>query len=157
MSISKDSPLPLNFEEMQKPSFGRTAKKKLLINSNQNKYGIKTLKLIEEFKANLIKEIWSALDKFSKKGIKPSPFFAFRFLDDVIDLGKIINKRHEVEKEFKDLTKEELLELNKTFENAFNLDKFNEAGFDKEDFIERTNFMISVNTEYIFYLTSLKK
>ena len=40
---------------------------------------------------------------------------------------------------------------------ALNLENVDKEGFDVEDFIERTKLMISVNSEYIIYLASLKK
>jgi hypothetical protein len=137
--------------------FTRKNKKELLEESKKNQYGIKTLKLIEEFKANLIKEVWSIVDNWINKGKKPSILVGFRFFDDILDLKQIIRKREEIKKEYNDLTKQELLELDSIFEQALNLENVDKEGFDVEDFIERTKLMISVNSEYIIYLASLKK
>lgn len=138
-------------------TFTRSQKKELLKKAENNEYGIETLKMIETFKANLIKEVWTLCDEWINQGKKPNFFTPFRFWDDVVDLSKIIKKREEIGKEFKDLTEQEVIELDSIFRAALSLEQINNEGFDIEEFIERTNFVIGVNYEYVKYLASLKK
>lgn len=138
-------------------TFTRSQKKELLKKAENNEYGIETLKMIETFKANLIKEVWTLCDEWINQGKKPNFFTPFRFWDDVVDLSKIIKKREEIGKEFKDLTEQEVIELDNIFRAALSLEQINNEGFDVEEFIERTNFVIGVNYEYVKYLASLKK
>jgi len=153
MNITSNSPaLPV-----WSKAFSRTAKKELISLSEKNEYGIETLKLIEAFKANLIKEVWKLIDEWKNQGKKPNFFTAFRFIDDVIDLSQIIKKKEEIGKEFKDLTKEEVIELDSVFRVALDLNQIDKEGFNIEDFMERTNFVLGVNTDYLTYLASLKK
>lgn len=159
----------INTDKMHNPSimpwvnlptpntFTRSQKKELLKKAENNEYGIETLKMIETFKANLIKEVWTLCDEWINQGKKPNFFTPFRFWDDVVDLSKIIKKREEIGKEFKDLTEQEVIELDSIFRAALSLEQINNEGFDVEEFIERTNFVIGVNYEYVKYLASLKK
>ena len=146
IALHTDVP-PITLERLFTPQF----KKDLLSASEENKFGIENLKKIELFKANLIEEIWSIASNW-RKGVKPNGWIVFRFFDDIFDFAKIMRKQEELKKEFNDLTKEELLELDETFADALKVENI-----DMQEFIERTNFVIGVNIEYVNYLVSLKK
>ncbi len=143
------SPMPLSIENYY--SFFSGLKKELDLAAKENKFGIENLKKVEVFKANLIQEVWDICEQWNR-GVKPTGWIIFRFFDNVFDFGKIMQKREEIEKEYADLTTEENLELNKCFIDSLRVDDI-----DFEEFMERTNFMISVNANYINYLASLKK
>lgn len=147
MAITVPSVTPMDLKNIFTSQF----KKELLSASEENKFGIENLKKIESFKANLIKEVWVIASNW-KKGVKPNGWIVFRFFDDVFDFAKIMRKQEELAKEFNDLTPEELVELDNTFADALKIENV-----DMEEFIERTNFMIGVNADYIAYLSTLKK
>lgn len=147
--MSNHNPLPFDLPYV----FSKQFKVDLLELTNKDEFGIENLKKIEAFKANLIKKVWGIVDGI-KQGNNPTGWIVFSFFGDVFDFAKILRAKEEIKKEFEDLTNSELLELDSVFISALKLDS---KDIDVEEFIERTNYMIATNADYIRYLTTLKK
>lgn len=144
--VSNDMPLPrLGFV------FSKDFKASLLDAAAINEFGIENLKKVETFKASLIQKIWGIVEDV-QNGRQVNGWIVFKFFGDLFDFGHIMRAKDQIAKEYNDLTKEEVVELDKVFEEALKLDDVN-----MEEFMERTNFMISVNADYISYLSTLKK
>jgi len=85
----------------------------------ENKFGIDNLKLVQEWKASLIVEIYSTIKKHKearmkgKKGI--SAWVIFNYWNEIQQLIKVIQNIENITNEFNDLTNQETIDLNAYF------------------------------------------
>ena len=85
----------------------------------ENKFGIDNLKLVQEWKASLIVEIYSTIKKHKearmkgKKGI--SAWVIFNYWNEIQQLIKVIQNIEHITNEFNDLTNQETIDLNAYF------------------------------------------
>lgn len=112
------------------------------------KIGIENLKQLEIWKAEVIKEIISLIEK-QTEGKNLNLFDGFRFVDDIWKFGGIMRNHKEIGAEFDDLDEAEKQELKEAFNNEFDI----KDDLD-EEFVERTNFLTKSIAEYIYWLVT---
>lgn len=85
----------------------------------ENKFGIENLKLVQEWKASLIVEIYHTIKKHKqarlkgKKGI--TGWIIFDYWNEVQQLIKVVQNIEHITNEFNDLNNQETIDLNKYF------------------------------------------
>jgi hypothetical protein len=85
----------------------------------ENKFGIENLKLVQEWKASLILEIYHTIKKHKearlkgKKGV--TAWILLNYWNEVQQLVKVIQNIEQITNEFQDLTNQETIDLNDYF------------------------------------------
>ncbi len=87
--------------------------------NSENKFGIENLKMVQEWKASLIIEIYHTIKKHKearlkgKKGV--TAWVIFNYWNEIQQLIKVVQNIENITNEFNDLNNEEVIDLNKYF------------------------------------------